>query len=737
MRMDKKLNYDHQEMENLSHVIYKYDEKEEQFKSLKEQRKDIRERKMIGGVLETTIIKRDATKFRKIDDEFTQNNKMLHVPPNRVLDQKATITVAAKNNTQVTRIAPQDKRLRRRFQENNSINHEGSHSTFVRGGKNARWRGRDQKDLLGRQDSTFRKHMMKTRNVLDQMTVKPLKTLLSQLEGKKQAQMEDMGGESLAVSSGIVTGVVNAAIAVVKLSIMAISALTSIISTIVASISATAIAIFAVVLIIILVIVAVILSNPVIARSEDMLHVLKYTCDTTLSSEIEDTWANKFPVHSKLELRFNDSDQNRSNYAEVLAVASQIADGEEIDKGLIAEILKLLTHIDYSSDDYTTLIADIRTDDIAEIQLSEFYRTRGKQFNHLELDDLIEMYFEALQEIGGNKYDIYVPSPSLITEWKMPFFNDAEIRKRFGVIDENIDEHWVVFYFDEISAIDSISNGLVSYINKVDGKMLVRYVSGVLLEFNGDIIFDQSLEVNQLVSSGSTLFHVKGELSTKLLIDKGSSLLESIKDLKTGETIIVQMLSYDDQLASVDLLSYVKYKIAQDEGQDGLRHRIVSEAISYLGTPYVLGGSTHSGIDCSGLTMVVYNTMTHGTPYATHLTHGSRAQDTPGQGGAAVFDHIYVCWRRAHRSGGLTYEERMSRMNEDLARLKPGDLLFFWNEQTIGSSLNNHVGIYIGKNQSTGKHEFIHATTQPGRVIISDMMNYPFWPGRARRPIWP
>lgn len=38
----------------------------------------------------------------------------------------------------------------------------------------------------------------------------------------------------------------------------------------------------------------------------------------------------------------------------------------------------------------------------------------------------------------------------------------------------------------------------------------------------------------------------------------------------------------------------------------GMRQTIVETALSYLGTPYVLGGSTRAGIDCSGLTMMAY-----------------------------------------------------------------------------------------------------------------------------------
>lgn len=37
------------------------------------------------------------------------------------------------------------------------------------------------------------------------------------------------------------------------------------------------------------------------------------------------------------------------------------------------------------------------------------------------------------------------------------------------------------------------------------------------------------------------------------------------------------------------------------------RNTVLSEASKYLGTPYVLGGKSTKGIDCSGLVMMVYN----------------------------------------------------------------------------------------------------------------------------------
>lgn len=83
----------------------------------------------------------------------------------------------------------------------------------------------------------------------------------------------------------------------------------------------------------------------------------------------------------------------------------------------------------------------------------------------------------------------------------------------------------------------------------------------------------------------------------------------------------------------------------------GARAAIVNTALSYLGTPYVLGGASHRGIDCSGLVMVAYAAA--GIPLA-HLVH---LQD----------------------DAGTTIPESAA---------KPGDLVVFDDEE--------HIGIYLG-----------------------------------------
>jgi len=101
---------------------------------------------------------------------------------------------------------------------------------------------------------------------------------------------------------------------------------------------------------------------------------------------------------------------------------------------------------------------------------------------------------------------------------------------------------------------------------------------------------------------------------------------------------------------------------------------VLNYAYSFLGTPYVWGGSTPSGFDCSGFTSYVFK------HFGVNLPRVSRSQATVGT--------------------KVAY-----------SNLQAGDLVFF------GTSGISHVGIYIGGGN------MIHSP-RPGKTVEISSMRY-------------
>jgi len=102
--------------------------------------------------------------------------------------------------------------------------------------------------------------------------------------------------------------------------------------------------------------------------------------------------------------------------------------------------------------------------------------------------------------------------------------------------------------------------------------------------------------------------------------------------------------------------------------------RLFRQIEAYLGVRYRWGGTSASGMDCSGFVRVVYKNAAN-----LVLPHSSRKMYGRGQ-------HISV------------------------SNLQFGDLVFFENIESKGVS---HVGIYVGD------EKFAHASTSRGVVISS------------------
>ena len=108
---------------------------------------------------------------------------------------------------------------------------------------------------------------------------------------------------------------------------------------------------------------------------------------------------------------------------------------------------------------------------------------------------------------------------------------------------------------------------------------------------------------------------------------------------------------------------------------------IVEYAKKFLGVPYVYGGASSSGFDCSGFTMYVYK------HFGISMGHGAQIQSKLGK----VVN--------ANKNSATSLKKN----------LQPGDLVFFLDYETMDEI--GHCGIYIGDGN------FIHASSGSGYCV--------------------
>ena len=126
---------------------------------------------------------------------------------------------------------------------------------------------------------------------------------------------------------------------------------------------------------------------------------------------------------------------------------------------------------------------------------------------------------------------------------------------------------------------------------------------------------------------------------------------------------------------SSDYITLTSETPAATVAASSVGEEIAAYAQNFLGTPYVYGGSSTSGFDCSGFTKYVYGQFGY--------TLNRTATDQLSNGVSVSKDE-----------------------------LQPGDLVFF---KYRTSKPVSHVGIYIGSGQ------FVHASTNSYAVQIDDL----------------
>lgn len=153
---------------------------------------------------------------------------------------------------------------------------------------------------------------------------------------------------------------------------------------------------------------------------------------------------------------------------------------------------------------------------------------------------------------------------------------------------------------------------------------------------------------------------------------------DKVGSLRAGR--VVEILGETDGWYQIESgyisAEYVVIVDASEAAKSDKGQEIADYALTFVGYPYVYGGSSPSGFDCSGFTSYIYKQF----GYSINRTASNQLDN-----GVAV----------------------------SMSELQPGDLVMF--KKGSGSSRASHVGIYIGGGQ------FVHASTSKVGVIVSNL----------------
>lgn len=169
-------------------------------------------------------------------------------------------------------------------------------------------------------------------------------------------------------------------------------------------------------------------------------------------------------------------------------------------------------------------------------------------------------------------------------------------------------------------------------------------------------------------------------VSKELLSDKQTTTSRSA-GIRTEDTAILAQKSETNNGKTTSKSNAAEKVSTSTSSSSDKGRKVVEYAKQFLGVPYVYGGASSSGFDCSGFTMYVYK------KFGVSMGHGAQMQSRVGK----------------------EVKNDKTSASSIKNNLQPGDLVFFLDYETMDEI--GHCGIYIGNGN------FIHASSGSGYCV--------------------
>lgn len=149
------------------------------------------------------------------------------------------------------------------------------------------------------------------------------------------------------------------------------------------------------------------------------------------------------------------------------------------------------------------------------------------------------------------------------------------------------------------------------------------------------------------------------------------------KQIEKGDADVVDNLPKRKVNLTPSYPNYPYNKTKKDK-LNNILDKLTNASYGFLNVPYLWGGTTHKGIDCSAFVMNSY-------------------------------EKIGVTLPRVSKD-----QAKVGKTVASISQARKGDLIFFYTDPKRPNTVS-HVGMYLGSNK------MIHASSSSGKVVVVDL----------------